>query len=218
MRVVIADDELILREGLARLLSEVGFDVVGTAAEPASLHRTVDEVLPDIAVVDIRMPPTHTDEGIVAAQEIRQRHPNIGVLVLSHYVDPRFAMRLLEEHPSRIGYLLKERVSDIAVLRDALHRIGDGECVVDPTIVARLLQRPREPNPLASLSEREREVLGLIAEGRSNAAVAARLVVTDKTVEAHIRSIFGKLGLDEVADSHRRVLAVLAYLRAAPNP
>jgi DNA-binding NarL/FixJ family response regulator len=217
MRVVIADDELLLREGLARLLTEVGFAVVGTAADPASLHRTVDDVLPDIAVVDIRMPPTHTDEGIVAAQEIRQRHPDIGVLVLSHYVDPRFAMRLLEEHPSRIGYLLKERVSDIAVLRDALHRIGEGECVVDPTIVARLLQRPREPDPLAELSEREREVLGLIAEGRSNAAIAARLVVTDKTVEAHIRSIFGKLGLDELADSHRRVLAVLAYLRAAPN-
>ena len=176
MRVVIADDELLLREGLARLLTEVGFDVVGTAGEPTVMHRLVDETRPDIAIVDIRMPPTHTDEGIVAAQEIRQRHPAMGVLVLSHYVDARFAMRLLEEHPSRIGYLLKERVSDIAVLRDAIHRIGEGECVVDPTIVARLLQRHREPDPLAVLSEREREVLGLIAEGRSNASIAERLV------------------------------------------
>ena len=216
MRIVIADDELLLREGLARLLAEVGLDVVATAADPDSLLLAVDAERPDIAIIDIKMPPTHSDEGIVAAQEIRRRHPEIGALVLSHYVDPRFAMRLLEEHPARIGYLLKERVSDIVVLRDALERIAEGECVVDPTIVARLLRRRREPDPLAELTDREREVLTLIAEGRSNASIAASLVVTDKTVEAHIRSIFGKLGLDEAPDGHRRVLAVLTYLRASP--
>ena len=215
MRIVIADDELLLREGLARLLREVGLDVVATTADPVALQEAVDALAPDIAIIDIKMPPTHTDEGIVAAQEIRRRHPEIGALVLSHYVEPRFAMRLLEEHPSRIGYLLKERVSDIAVLRDAVQRIVDGECVIDPTIVARLLHRRRDPDPLAELTERELEVLALIAEGRSNAAIAAQLVVTDKTVEAHIRSIFGKLGLDDARDDHRRVIAVLTYLRAA---
>ena len=172
---------------------------------------------PDVAIVDIRMPPTRTDEGIVAAEAIGKDFPAVGVLVLSHYVDLRFALRLLESHPARIGYLLKERVSDLAVLADALNRIVDDECVLDPTIVSRLMQRRREPDTLAPLSERELEVLGLIAEGRSNAAIARQLVVTDKTVEAHIRSIFGKLGLDETVDANRRVLAVLTYLRAAPR-
>ena len=147
MRIMIADDELLLREGLARLLTEVGLEVVATAADPDALLRAVDAEEPDIAIIDIKMPPGHLDEGIVAAHEIRRGHPQIGVLVLSHYVEPRFAMRLLEEHPARIGYLLKERVSDIAVLRDALQRIAEGECVVDPTIVARLLERRREPDP-----------------------------------------------------------------------
>jgi DNA-binding NarL/FixJ family response regulator len=217
MRVVIGDDELLIREGLARLLGEVGFEVVGKAATAAELLKVVDLSRPDAVVVDIRMPPTHTDEGLVAAQQIGLSHPEVGVLVLSHHVDSRFAARLLEEHPMGVGYLLKERLSDVAVLTDALQRVAEGECVVDPTIVARLLRRRREPDPLAELTERELEVLGLIAEGRSNRAIAARLVVTDKTIEAHVRSIFMKLDLEETPDDHRRVLAVLTYLRAAPN-
>jgi serine/threonine-protein kinase len=163
------------------------------------------------------MPPTHTDEGIVAAQEIRDSHPEIGVLVLSHHLESRYAMRLLEQHPSGSGYLLKERVSSIAVLSDALHRINEGECVLDPTIVARLIARPRERGPLDDLSEREREVLGLIAEGRSNQGISGRLQLSPKTVEAHVRSILRKLGLDESPDDHRRVLAVLAFLRRSPH-
>ena len=213
MRVVIADDELLLREGLARLLIEAGFEVVGKAGTGEELMRLVDIGRPDVALVDIRMPPTHTDEGLVAAREIRRAYPEIGVLVLSHYLESSYAMRLLEEHPERSGYLLKERVSDVAVLVDALERIDDGECVLDPTIVARLVGRAREDSPLDELTGREREVLSLIAEGHSNDAICRKLFLSPKTVETHVRHILLKLGIGETPDYHRRVLAVLAYLR-----
>jgi serine/threonine-protein kinase len=211
---VIADDVVLMRAGIARLLADAGVDVVAEAADAPALLHAVARERPDVAIVDIRMPPGHSDEGLVAAREIRARDPGIGVLVLSQYLAPAYAVQLLEEHPERSGYLLKERVSDIAVLVDALHRIADGECVLDPTIVARLLARSRQQEPLAELTAREREVLTLMAEGRSNAAIAARLVVTERTVEAHIRQILMKLGLHESPDDHRRVLAVLTYLRA----
>jgi DNA-binding NarL/FixJ family response regulator len=214
MRVVIADDETLLREGLARLLSDAGLDVVGRAATAEELLRRVELTRPDVAIVDIRMPPTHSDEGLVAAQEIRRSHPAVGVLVLSHHVESRYAMRLLEDHPERSGYLLKERVSDVAVLVDALTRIADGECVLDPTIVSRLVHRPREESPLAELTARELEVLALIAEGHSNDAICKRLFLSPKTVETHVRHILLKLGIGETPEYHRRVLAVLAYLRA----
>ena len=214
MRVVIADDEVLLREGLERLLVEAGFEVVGKVGTADELHRKVELARPDVAIVDIRMPPSHTDEGIVAAQEIRRSHPEVGVLVLSHHLESRYAMRLLEEHPGGAGYLLKQRVSNLGVLTDALGRLRDGECVVDPTIVARLVQRARPARQLAELTEREREVLALMAEGRSNKAICAQLFLSPKTVEAHVKHIFRKLGLDESADDHRRVLAVLAYLRS----
>ena len=213
MRVVIADDETLLREGLERLLSDAGVEVVGKAGTAAELIRRVELTRPDVAIVDIRMPPTHTDEGLVAAQEIRGSHPSVGVLVLSHYVESRYAMRLLEEHPERSGYLLKERVSDLAVLVDALERIDQGECVLDPTIVARLVGRAREDSPLDELTDREREVLSLMAEGHSNDGICRLLFLSPKTVETHIRHILLKLGIGETADYHRRVLAVLAYLR-----
>ncbi len=214
MRVVVADDVLLTRQGIVRLLRDAGIEVVAEAGDAQGLLRHVRLARPDVALVDIRMPPTHTDEGLVAAQTIRAEHPRVGVLVLSQYVEPGYAMRLLQEHPERVGYLLKERVFDIATVIDALRRIADGEMVIDPTIVARLVGRRRRADPLAALSQRERQVLGLIAEGMSNRAVAARLFVTERTVEAHVTQIFQKLRLPESPDQHRRVLAVLAFLRA----
>jgi DNA-binding NarL/FixJ family response regulator len=214
MRIVIADDEMLLREGLARLLTDAGFDVVARATNAPELLRAVRLTNPEVAIVDIKMPPTHTEEGLAAAQAIRTSHPGVGVLVLSHYLESVYAMRLLQQHPERAGYLLKERVSDIAVLADALNRIAEGECVLDPTIVARLMKRPREQSLLAQLTERERQVLELIAEGRSNQAIGAMLYLSPKTVETHIRQIFQKLDLVAAPDSHRRVLAVLAFLRS----
>jgi DNA-binding NarL/FixJ family response regulator len=213
VRVVVADDVMLTREGIVRLLEDAGIEVVAQAQDAESLLREVRLKQPDAAVVDIRMPPTHTDEGLVATQRIRTDHPAVGVLLLSQYVEPSYAMRLLEEHPERVGYLLKQRVFDAAVLVDALRRIADGETVVDPTIVARLFGRSRREDPLAELTAREREVLGLLAEGLSNRAIAGRLFVTARTVEAHVKQIFLKLGLDLDPDSHRRVLAVLACLR-----
>lgn len=215
MRVVVADDVMLTREGIVRLLGDAGIEVVGQAEDAGELLRLVAEHRPDVAVVDIRMPPTHTDEGLVAAVAIRETFPDTGVVVLSQYIEPSYALRLLEEHPERVGYLLKERVFDVAVLIDALRRIFDGETVIDPTIVARLLGRKRSGDPLAALTAREREVLSLVAEGLTNRAIAERLYVTDRTVEAHIGQIFGKLDLDESPSAHRRVLAVLVFLRRA---
>ena len=213
MRVVIADDAALLREGLARLLAEAGFDVVATAATAEELLRAVRVSHPDVAVVDIRMPPTHTDEGIVAAATIRELHADTAVLVLSQYLEPAYAVRLFEAHPDHVGYLLKERVSDVAVLVDAVRRVHVGECVLDPAIVQRLVRRPAAAGAVGDLSPRERDVLALMAEGRSNAAIGQRLFVSEKTVESNVRRIFQRLGLSESADDHRRVLAVVTYLR-----
>ena len=214
MRVVIAEDTMLTREGIVHLLERAGVDVVAQAEDADGLLRHVRLARPDVAITDIRMPPTHTDEGLVAAQRIRAEYPGIGVLVLSQYVEPSYAMRLIEEHPERVGYLLKERVFDVAILVDALRRLADGETVIDPTIVSRLLGRRRRQDPLAELTQREREVLTLVAEGLSNRAIAARLFVTERTVEAHIKQVFLKLNLSKSRDQHRRVLAVLAFLRA----
>ena len=213
MRVVIADDEALFRDGLGLLLEDAGVEVPARVSSAEELLRRVGAIRPDAAIVDIRMPPTHTDEGLVAAQQILRDHPEVSVLVLSHYLDSHWAMRLLEEHPEGCGYLLKDRVSDVAVLVDALGRITQGESVIDPTIVARLVKRPRDHGPLQELSPRELEVLALIAEGHSNEGICRRLFLSPKTVETHVRHILLKLGIGEAAEYHRRVLAVLAYLR-----
>lgn len=214
MRVVVADDVMLVRSGLARLLTEAGVEVVGEAADADEALRLVALEQPDVAVVDIRMPPTHTDEGLVAARRIREQHPGTAVVLLSQYVEPRYAERLLADQPEGLGYLLKERVSDIAVLVDALRRVSEGECVIDPTIIRRIMQRPSaSSSPVQRLSEREREVLALMAEGRSNAGIAAQLFLSERTVEAVTAQVFRKLDLEPSPDVNRRVLAVLTLLR-----
>ena len=213
MRVVIADDVMLLRSGLARLLEEAGVEVVAECGDATELLHQVREQRPDVAVVDIRMPPNHRDEGLVAARTIRESAPATAVLLLSQYLEPRYAQRLLADQPGGLGYLLKSRVADVAVLVDALRRVSDGECVIDPTIVATLLSRRRPDSPLERLTEREHQVLSLMAEGRSNAGIADRLGVSDRTVEAACAHVFRKLDLEASSDDNRRVLAVLSLLR-----
>jgi DNA-binding NarL/FixJ family response regulator len=214
VRVVVADDEALLREGLVHLLRNAGFEVIGTASDGPGLLRLVQTRLPDLALIDIKMPPDHNQEGIVAAREIRRRFPDVGVLMLSHYLESRYAMSLIEELPERSGYLLKDRVSESGVLTDALRRIAQGECVIDPTIVSRLVRHRRNVGPLSALTKRERDILELMAEGRSNQGICERLVLSPKTVEGHVNNLFRKLDIGHAPDYHRRVLAVLTFLRA----
>jgi DNA-binding NarL/FixJ family response regulator len=215
VRVVIADDSVLLREGVVRLLEEAGFEVVGQAGDAEDLIRKVAAHKPDVAVVDVRMPPTNTDDGLRAAQKIREEHPDTGVLVLSQYVEEAYAMELLSESAEGVGYLLKDRVADLERFTDSVRRVGQGGSALDPEVVAALLGRRRQEDPLQDLTPREREVLGLMAEGRSNHAIAEQLVVTERAVEKHVTSIFGKLRLQPAAEDHRRVLAVLTYMRGA---
>jgi DNA-binding NarL/FixJ family response regulator len=215
VRVVIADDSGLLRAGLARLLQESGVEVCATAGDAPGLVEAVVRTAPDIAIIDIRMPPTYTHEGAAAAMQLRQQMPELGVLLLSQAVETHFASQLLDRYSERFGYLLKDRVLDVETLTGALRTIAAGGTVLDPEIVRHLMRRDSAADPLASLTEREREVLALMAEGRSNSAITERLTVSPKTVESHIASIFSKLGLHGAEDDHRRVLAVLAALRPA---
>ena len=214
MRVVVADDSVLLREGVVRLLEENGFEVVGQAGDAEDLIRKVKAHKPDVAVVDIRMPPTNTDDGLRAALEIRAELPDTGVLVLSQYVEEGYALDLVGDSAGGVGYLLKDRVADVERFVDSVRRVADGGSALDPEVVSQLVGRARRDDPLAELTPREREVLELMAEGRSNNAIAEHLVVTERAVEKHVTSIFVKLGLAPAPEDHRRVLAVLAFLRA----
>ena len=214
MRVVIADDSVLLREGLARVLTEGGFEVAAQAANADELRQAVRRFKPDIAIVDVRMPPTHTDEGARAAVEIRAEQPEVAVLVLSQVIEAAHAMRLFSERPEGFGYLLKDRVLEIDDFLESVRRVAGGGTAIDPDVVMQLVGRRRVKDPLEELTPREREVLSLMAEGRSNRGICEKLVVSPKTVETHVNSIFGKLGLMPAPDEHRRVLAVLAFLRA----
>jgi DNA-binding NarL/FixJ family response regulator len=214
IRVVVADDSVLLREGVVRILEDADFEIVGQCGTADDLMLKVRSYQPDLAIVDIRMPPTHTDEGLRAAQEIRERHPGTAVLVLSQYVESGYALELLADSAEGVGYLLKDRVSDVKDFAAAVNRVAAGGTALDPEVVSRLVGRRRGTGPLDELTPREREVLELIAQGRSNHAIAAELVVTERAVEKHVTSIFGKLNLPASAEDHRRVLAVLAYLNA----
>ena len=214
MRVVVADDSVLLREGIVRLLRDAGLDVVGQAGDADDLLRKVAAHRPDIAIVDVRMPPTNTDDGLRAAIRMRAEHPQVAVLVLSQYVEEGYANELLADSAEGVGYLLKDRVADVERFLDAVRRVGAGGSALDPEVVSRLLGRRRREDPLEDITPREREVLALMAEGRSNHAIAEQMVVTERAVEKHVTSIFAKLDLPPAAEDHRRVLAVLAYLRA----
>jgi DNA-binding NarL/FixJ family response regulator len=213
MRVIVADDAALFREGLARMLTDAGFEVTARLGDARALLDAVDRDPPDAVVVDIRMPPTHTTEGLDAARALAASHPSVGVLVLSAHVEPSFALALIEDGAEGAGYLLKERVADLDELTDAVRRVAAGGLVIDPSVVALLVGRKRARSPLDDLTDREREVLAVMAEGRSNQAICQRLYLSPKTVEAYVRSVFTKLGLHQGADDNRRVLAVLAYLR-----
>jgi DNA-binding NarL/FixJ family response regulator len=214
MRVIAADDSLLFREGLVRLLSDQGFDVVAQTDNAEDLVRRVGGLRPDVAVVDIKMPPTYTDEGLRAAAVIGELYPEVGVLLLSQHVASSSAVRLLAQSSGGRGYLLKDRIADLRLFADTIRRVAHGDSVIDPEVAARLVGRQRDSNPLDDLTEREREILRLMAEGRSNAGICERLVLSRRTIESHSRTIFRKLGFEMAGDDNRRVLAVLSYLRS----